>query len=258
MLTIPEGDYSPEADLPDGVAYERGQLEEGGETGYRHYQLLVVLSRKQSLSGVKSIYGSTVHAELTRSSAANDYVWKEDTRIGEPFEKGTLPTQRNRKKDWDAIWLAATEGDLSQVPADVRVQHYRTLRTIRADFAVPEAMVRQCFVYCGRTGTGKSRRAWDEAGLSAYPKDPRTKFWDGYRDQEHVVIDEFRGDIHISHILRWLDRYPCIVEIKGASVVLRAKKIWITSNLHPDYWFPEADQETKDAVMRRLEITVFE
>jgi len=29
----------------------------------------------------------------------------------------------------------------------------------------------------GTTGMGKSRRAWEEAGLNAYPKDPRSKFW---------------------------------------------------------------------------------
>jgi len=33
----------------------------------------------------------------------------------------------------------------------------------------------------GRTGTGKSRRAWDLAGFGSYPKDPCTKFWDGYQ-----------------------------------------------------------------------------
>jgi len=35
---------------------------------------------------------------------------------------------------------------------------------------------------------------------------------DGYRGQEHVVFDEFRGGIDISHVLRWFDRYPVIVE----------------------------------------------
>lgn len=86
-------------------------------------------------------------------------------------------------------------------------------------------MERQVFVYTGPTGTGKSRRAWEEGGINSYPKDPRSKFWCGYRSQECVIIgkyvsdvlltlDEFRGGIDISHLLRWLDRYPCIVEVK--------------------------------------------
>lgn len=108
--------------------------------------------------------------------------------------------------------------------------------------------------YWGPTGTGKSRRAWDEATFDAYPKDPRTKFWDGYRGHRNVVLDEFRGAIDIAHLLRWMDRYPVIVEVKGSSVVLEAEKIWITSNLHPRDWYKELDYPTYQALERRMEI----
>lgn len=255
LLTIPEEDFEP--CLPEGCRYVKGQLEEG-EGGFRHYQVLVVLGKKGSRTSVREMFGGRAHCELTRTSAANEYVWKEQTRIGEPFEFGQLPIKRNEPKDWDRVWDLARAGKLLEVPADIRVQHYRTLRTIAADFALPTAMERRCFVFCGKTGTGKSRRAWTEAGMDAYPKDPRTKFWDGYRDQKHVVIDEFRGAIDISHILRWLDRYPVLVEIKGSATCLVAEKIWITSNLHPRDWFKDIDSETVDALLRRLDITIFD
>jgi len=122
--------------------------------------------------------------------------------------------------------------------------------------AQPVGIEKRCRVYWGETRTGKSRRAWEEAGLDAYPKDPNSKFWDGYRGQEHVVIDEFRGTISISHLLRWLDRYPLLVEVKGSSVVCKAKQVWITSNLHPKDWYQE-DQATIDALLARIEITKF-
>jgi len=75
--------------------------------------------------------------------------------------------------------------------------------------------------------------------------------------QKHVIIDEFRGGIDIGHMLRWLDRYPVIVEVKGSSTVLKAETIWITSNIHPKDWYPDLDEETKSALMRRLEVTHF-
>lgn len=112
-------------------------------------------------------------------------------------------------------------------------------------------------MYYGATGTGKSRKAHEEAGVGAYVKDPRSKFWCGYRGESHVIIDEFRGGIDVSHMLRWLDRYPVRVEIKGSSVPLKADKIWITSNLHPDDWWPDLDEETKRAIRRRVQITHF-
>jgi len=93
--------------------------------------------------------------------------------------------------------------------------------------------------------------------LDAYPKDPRTKFWDGYRDHQHVVIDEFRWGIDIAHMLRWLDKYPVVVEVKGSAVVLKAKVIWITSNMDPRKWYPDLDEETLAALLRRLTIKKF-
>lgn len=109
-------------------------------------------------------------------------------------------------------------------------------------------------VYWGPTGTGKTRTAWERGGLDAYPKVPSTKFWDGYQGQETVIIDEFRGDIGISNLLRWFDRYPCLVEIKGSSTVLSAKLFIVTSNLHPRDWYPTLDANTYEALERRLEI----
>ena len=72
----------------------------------------------------------------------------------------------------------------------------------------------------------------------------------------YLYIDTHLG-IDISHMLRWLDRYPVRVEIKGASRPLLAKKIWITSNLDPRLWYPDCDEQTKDALMRRLEVVEF-
>jgi len=253
MVRINRDKWEPT--LPDNCAYIRGQAEIGHETGYEHWQLLVVFRASTRLRMCKSTFCPQAHCELSRSAAADEYVWKDDTAVeGTRFELGSKPTKRNCKSDWDAVWAKAVEGDLLAIPAPIRIQHYRTLRTIRADYSSPLAVERKIVVYHGPTGTGKSRRAWEEAGWDAYPKDPRSKFWDGYRDQRNVVIDEFRGGIDIAHVLRWFDRYPVLVEIKGASTCLVAQNIWITSNLHPRDWYKELDYVSYLALERRLEI----
>ncbi|ARD71303.1 putative replication initiator protein [Diporeia-associated CRESS-DNA virus LH481] len=251
ILTIPRESFVPY--LPPGIAYIKGQMEIGA-SGYNHWQIIAICDRSRRLSWIRSIFGN-FHAELTRSVAAEQYVWKDETAVvGTRFELGSKPIRRNAKKDWDAIWSSACSGDILAIPSDVRIRCYSTLKRIRADYLEPVSMVRSCTVFWGPTGTGKSMRSWNEAGLQAYPKDPNTKFWCGYSGQEHVVIDEFRGKIDISHLLRWLDRYPVRVELKGASFPLMATKYWITSNLHPREWYPEIDAYTYDALERRLNI----
>jgi len=251
IATIPREDWTPA--LPPGCDYLRGQPELG-EGGFSHWQVVCHWGRKSTLTSVKRSFCSTAHLEPTRSSAALAYVWKEESRDGEPFEFGTKPLDRTSSADWDAIWDSATRGDLLSIPSDVRVRCYTTLRKISCDFAQPIGGIRTAICFWGRTGSGKSRRAFMEAGNEAYFKDPRSKFWCGYSGQESVIIDEFRGAIDIAHILRWLDRYPVMVETKGSAVPLRATKFWFTSNVHPRYWFQELDTPTYEALERRLEI----
>jgi len=256
ILTIPHHSYTTY--LPPGINWIKGQLERG-ESGYLHWQIVIGVAKNIRLSGLKKIFGDGIHAELTRSTAAEDYVWKDDTSIeGTRFELGKKPLQRGDTKDWDGILDSAKRGAFDEIPSDVYIRSYSALKKIRSDALEPSAIERTINVFWGRTGSGKSKRAWDEAGLDAYPKDPRSKFWDGYREHERVVIDEFRGGIDISHVLRWFDRYPVIIEVKGSSTILKAKDIWITSNLHPREWYPTLDAETKAALERRLIITEFE
>lgn len=240
--------------LSAGIAYLRGQLEKG-EGGFEHWQVFFITESKQSVQAVARIFDPTIgHWELSRSTAAEAYVWKEDTRVGEPFEFGTRPFRRNVQADWDKIKASAIGGKLDEIPSDIFVRYYRTLQAIAADHCSPIAIERTAVVYVGPTGTGKSHRAWREAGDQAYAKDPRSKFWCGYKGQANVVLDEFRGGIDIAHLLRWLDRYPLSVEVKGSSRPLLAERYWITSNLPPQSWYPELDLLTVEALLRRLEI----
>jgi len=255
IFTIPFHDYTPY--LHSSFSYFKGQLETGAE-GFIHWQIIGYSKKPTRLSALKKLF-PTAHMEPTRSSAAEEYVWKEETRVdGTQFEFGEKPMHRNSEKDWEKIREDAKRGNLDEIPPDIYIRSYMSLKRIAGDHMEPIAIVRTVNVFWGRTGTGKSRRAWEEGTLEAYPKDPRTKFWDGYRGQDNVIIDEFRGGIDISHMLRWLDRYPVIVEVKGSSVVLKARMIWITSNLDPYYWYPDADEETKQALLRRLNVVHFE
>jgi len=160
--------------------------------------------------------------------------------------------------DWQKIKSAAMDGDLDSIPEDIFIRYYSSLRTIRADYAGASAIEKRVYVFYGATGTGKSRTAWESGGPDSYPKDPRSKFWCGYRGQRVVIIDEFRGGVDVAHLLRWLDRYPLFLEIKGASVPAKFDTVYITSNLHPEQWYPDLDAETKLALIRRFtEIRLF-
>jgi len=90
ILTIKRSDWSPPETLPGEIAWLRGQCEIGnGITQYEHWQLYVAFRKPIRLGGVKRFFTNSTHGELTRSDAAEAYVFKEDTSIaGTRFELG--------------------------------------------------------------------------------------------------------------------------------------------------------------------------
>ena len=178
LLTIPRDDWTPQ--LPESAGWLVGQPEIG-DSGYRHHQLLCWFAAKKTLRQVKAAFCTTAHCEASRSSAAEAYVRKEETRDGEPYEFGARPINRNSATDWNTIRQLAKDGSIDSIPADVYIRYYRTLRQIAADHDQPLRQEKDVFVYFGGTGTGKSHRAFEEATDLAYVKDPRSKFWCGYR-----------------------------------------------------------------------------
>ena len=253
LLTIPADRWTPPTQLPDGLQYLKGQ-QERGERGFLHWQVLAVFGKPVSLKKAKTYFCHQSHLEPSRSSAADLYVWKKETAIEETqFEVGEKKFQRNSRTDWAKVKEAAVSGRMNDIPDDIFVRHYSTLKKIHTDFARPTVRgVQEVNVYWGETGTGKSRRAFDECGETYYIKMSSTKWFDGYRGEENIIIDEFTGQVAIEHLLKWIDRYPCAAEVKGGQVFLNTKRWWFTSNIDPTLWYPLAPEEQVKALRRRF------
>lgn len=80
------------------------------------------------------------------------------------------------------------------------------------------------------------------------------KWWEDYVDQEAVLIEDI-GQTHLwmgDFLKIWADRYGFRSEIKNASVVLRPKKIIVTSNYHPRELWP--DPSVHEPLLRRFQL----
>lgn len=229
-------------------------------TGTPHLQGYIIFESNKRLSGVKKIH-PTAHWEVAKGTTDQNIKYCSKEGSYEEIGKKPLTSEQigqTEKERWKLILQHAKAGTLEEHDPQVYYRTYATAEKLAARHAEPEDVEKNVNVYWGGTGTGKSYDAWKNArqdGCKPYGKDPRSKFWYGYDGQKNVVMDEFRGGIDISHLLRWLDHYPLNVEIKGSSMPLKAQNIWITSNIHPKDWYPDLDEETKQALLRRMHIT---
>lgn len=104
----------------------------------------------------------------------------------------------------------------------------------------------------GPTATGKSRKAWAEFP-GAYWKMSDNKWWDGYRGENVVVIDDYRIQMcPFDYLLKLLDRYPMIVEIKGGTMPLAASTWVITAPSRPEVMWRYRTEEAINQLLRRI------
>lgn len=248
---------NPESDelvFPDVVRYAIWQRERG-ENGTEHLQGYVELSKPQRLSFFKSFI-PRAHVEVARGSRdqARDYCRKPETRVAGPFEFGDFGAGgQGSRSDLDGIKQlidnGAGEQEIAEANFSAWCRNYRAFREYKRIKTEARDWPVDVEVFWGDPGTGKSRKAMEE-NPGAYWK-PKGQWWDGYEDQEVVIIDEFYGWLPYDFILRLCDRYPLNLEIKGGTVACLMKKIIFTSNKHPDDWY-QKDTLDKRAFARRV------
>jgi hypothetical protein len=256
ILTIKESSWQPH--LPNGVDYIKGQLEqgqEGGEQGYRHWQLVAYFKTKVRMGAVKKAFTNDTHCEPCRSEAAEGYVDKEDTRVeGTQFCFGQKALQRNSKEFWQEQLKFAQEGKIAQCEPDVQIRYYTTLKKIAFDNQIaPTNLDAVCGIWIfGPPGVGKSHSA-REWYPNLFVKN-HNKWWDGYSDQKQVLIDDVdHSDAKwIGNFLKiWADKYAFQAETKGGTLTIRPEKLIVTSNYSIiDLFF--ADHALLEAITRRF------
>lgn len=242
------------------------QLEKG-DSGTPHIQGYAQLVRPMRLNALKLLL-PRAHIEKARGSLESNraYCTKAEGRLDGPWEFGE-PTQQGSRTDLasfrEALKRGAKDKELFESHLEQMAKYPKLRNSIRNVYINLERAEtirqegRNVIVLIGATGTGKTRWVYDNnpvEDLFKLPPPMSHQIWfDGYVDQPVALIDDFNGEwMSITYLLNLLDRYPTKVPVKGDFVEWCPKTIYITSNLHPQNWYPQAAPEHQQALMRRL------
>lgn len=204
-------------------------------TGTPHLQGVVIFKNPRSFESVRTDFcKGKCHLEPAKSDRASEIYCKKDGRF---WEQGERPKQ-GRRTDLEDMVALVREGvsnrDLWIHNPTAMVMYHKSFERCRYDMFEDRDGPPKVFWYYGGTGTGKTRTAI-ESHKTSYIKDG-TMWWDGYRQQEAIIIDDFDGRWPYRDLLRLLDRYPYSGQVKGGYVKINSPCIYITCE-HPPYQF---------------------
>lgn len=248
--------YVEEEDVPRISAWFEEEAKywiigrEVGDSGTPHLQGYVSFRRRRTFNYVRDKLSSRCHIEGSRGTARQNREYC--SKGGNFIEGGTINEGAASGKSRDELgrsFMAAVElGNsgvaeyASEFPGTYIFSGSNMLRnaiSLKPPIERPNISVQWFY---GPPGTGKSRLAHGTLP-EAYVKEPRTKWWNGYMLEKSVIIDDFGPNgIDINHLLRWFDRYKCLVENKGGMIPLYADTFIVTSNFHPRELFKFGDE----------------
>jgi len=165
------------------------------------------------------------------------------------YGKPTDDTQ-GRRTDLDEFCrLALVQGmsACAEASPSTYVRNYRGIASFVELLYKPAWRQVRCFYFEGASGCGKSSLVYDTFGHDGVYAVPREYplWFDNYRGQDILFLDEYQGLIVRETLLRLLDGHPVQLEVKGGFRHARYHCVVLASNRPFGLW-------SDDAVRRRF------
>ncbi len=248
------------------------------EDGMHHVHMVLEDIVAMRFSKIKREYAVGMHFEATKGNKqqAEDYVnktgkWEEKgEQILYKCVHGDIKGAQGRRSDLAEIEELLEQGKNPKEIVTASFSYYRYENMIKKayfdmrDRDTPSIRAVKVIWHTGESGTGKSYSRLsleEEVGaenifyLTDY--NPNSMF-DGYYGQKYLWIEDFKGEIKFSDILRILDIYKCDLHARYTNGKALWEEVHITSIMHPCAAYlrmvPELQRkiDTVDQLLRRI------
>lgn len=227
-----------------------------------HLQGYIQMHKKATFYKMKQVLGNRAHIEQAQGNAEQNikYCSKFDSNplvIGEPRQRANFVLRelchdiRDMKISGDEVFYADPEFWERHSKAIGKAQQDADAKQARSGFD------RAIWLW-GPAGTGKSHMLfeWLLKGKDYYRLPDDNSWFDGYRGQEFIAINEFRGHIKYAELLSICDKWPHDFRRRGlAPQPCLARTVIITSSRPPEEVYRTvAQHDPMDQIYRRFEV----
>lgn len=251
--------------------------EVGGEENTPHTHIYISFENARSFESIRKHFKGFAHIDKCFGTPQENknYVFKEDKWLDDTkgetnlrdthFESGVLPVkQQGKRNDIVDIYSMVSEGfKTSEI---IKIYPNYSLRANDIDSLVGRLKEEEfqntkrdlTVIYIsGPSRTGKTSYVLDKYGYENVYRisDYRNPF-DGYRFQDVILFDEFRSDLPINAMLKYLEGYPCKLPSRYYDKQACYTKVYIVSNIPINDQYTNfeqcPDRETFEAFLNRI------
>lgn len=229
-----------------------------GSNGTPHLQGYLELTKRMRLTAVKKLLCERMHLQLAKGSLKDNQnycskgnqpkeEWENRKEYGPNFglncdvttwgEPKIVINQAKRiKKSLDECKELIDSGMSVDSLADIDFGKWVIYRKPLEAYAwmklkkISRTNLKVILIH-GAAGVGKSRWAFTKFPELFPCPNPSLIWFDGYKGERVVLIDDYRGRAEPAFILRLLDIYPLAVPVKGGYVPWLPTTIIVTSNM---------------------------
>ena len=181
------------------------------------------------------------------------------SKEGKQVEFGERPKQGQRKDLLEIqkmIDLGVGEKEIAQNHFSQWIQYGKRFEAYRLLTEPKRTWKTEVEVYWGASGTGKSKKAFEDHPEADVVKYTKGDFIIGYTGSDTVIWEEFDPcECPRALFLTLTDRYKCNINIKGGERNWKPKRIIFTSNHDPKSWY--SGEACPEAVQRRISTVLF-
>lgn len=228
--------------------------DEIGEQGTPHIHFYMAFSSAMRFSTIKNRFPN-VHIEMANGTSQQnrDYTFKEGkhendkTNLRETHEEyGDLPVERQGQRNDIHDLYDMIKGGLSDFDIIDSNPDYLTMldKIERARQVITENKFKSTFrelevtYITGKTASGKTRGVMEKYGYeNVYRVTDYLHPFDGYKNQDVVIFEEFRSSLKLQDMLNYLDGYPLPLPARYNNKVACFTKVYLLTNidLHQQY-----------------------
>jgi len=231
---------------------------EVGPKGTPHLQCYVYFKNPRSWSGLcKAMPRAWIQKAEGTAKQNEKYCGKDEDYV----VRGKCPEQ-GKRTDLDQLIGEVLNGrTVDDIVVEIPVAFHQYGRTLER---VEQIRLRKQWRtemtkgiwYHGPSGVGKSHKVFTDYNPDThYIKNLNEDWWDGYKGQPIVILNEFRGQIPFSELLDLVDKWPKTVKWRSREPVpFLAKVVLIASIRKPEEVYVRQEGEPWSQFERRFEV----